>query len=155
MLSEGGPAHGEAHGYTRTEGAHASSLGMLVSNPVRGFPSSVPLSACVTLPIVQSRCLPVVLHVCNVLPRERKLMYRVVFPFELKLPNTTDDAAGRDALYSLFAVVVHVGSGPHHGALKTPNAGDWRCAVSSWRHMLVCFVVPSASQHALSLSAQR
>jgi hypothetical protein len=43
-------------------------------------------------------------------------MYRVVFPFELKLPNTTDDAAGRDALYSLFAVVVHVGSGPHHGA---------------------------------------
>jgi ubiquitin carboxyl-terminal hydrolase 12/46 len=47
--------------------------------------------------------------------RERKLMYRVVFPFELKLPNTTDDAAGRDALYSLFAVVVHVGSGPHHG----------------------------------------
>jgi hypothetical protein len=44
-------------------------------------------------------------------------MYRVVFPFELKLPNTTDDAAGRDALYSLFAVVVHVGSGPHHGEL--------------------------------------
>lgn len=55
------------------------------------------------------------LHVCSWLPRERKLMYRVVFPFELKLPNTTDDAAGRDALYSLFAVVVHVGSGPHHG----------------------------------------
>lgn len=52
---------------------------------------------------------------CVVLLRERKLMYRVVFPFELKLPNTTDDAAGRDALYSLFAVVVHVGSGPHHG----------------------------------------
>lgn len=46
-------------------------------------------------------------------------MYRVVFPFELKLPNTTDDAAGRDALYSLFAVVVHVGSGPHHG--------EWLC----------------------------
>lgn len=52
---------------------------------------------------------------CVLLRRERKLMYRVVFPFELKLPNTTDDAAGRDALYSLFAVVVHVGSGPHHG----------------------------------------
>jgi ubiquitin carboxyl-terminal hydrolase 12/46 len=46
----------------------------------------------------------------------RKLMYRVVFPFELKLPNTTDDADGQDAMYSLFAVVVHVGSGPHHGA---------------------------------------
>jgi ubiquitin carboxyl-terminal hydrolase 12/46 len=42
-------------------------------------------------------------------------MYRVVFPFELKLPNTTADAQGQDALYSLFAVVVHVGSGPHHG----------------------------------------
>ncbi|WIA11872.1 hypothetical protein OEZ85_011958 [Tetradesmus obliquus] len=49
------------------------------------------------------------------LHRMRKLMYRVVFPFELKLPNTTDDADGQDALYSLFAVVVHVGSGPHHG----------------------------------------
>lgn len=48
-------------------------------------------------------------------------MYRVVFPFELKLPNTTDDAAGRDALYSLFAVVVHVGSGPHHGEVDR----DW------------------------------
>lgn len=43
-------------------------------------------------------------------------MYRVVFPFELKLPNTTADAEGQDATYSLFAVVVHVGSGPHHGA---------------------------------------
>eukprot|EP00879_Flechtneria_rotunda_P002834 GHRR01003047.1.p1 GENE.GHRR01003047.1~~GHRR01003047.1.p1 ORF type:complete len:435 (+),score=163.33 GHRR01003047.1:149-1453(+) len=49
------------------------------------------------------------------LQRMRKLMYRVVFPFELKLPNTTDDAEGQDAMYSLFAVVVHVGSGPHHG----------------------------------------
>ena len=46
----------------------------------------------------------------------RKLMYRVVFPMELKLANTTsDDPAAPDTLYSLTAVVVHVGSGPHHG----------------------------------------
>lgn len=49
------------------------------------------------------------------LNRMRKLMYRVVFPMELKLSNTIDDAAGGEALYSLFAIVVHVGSGPHHG----------------------------------------
>lgn len=45
----------------------------------------------------------------------RKLMYRVVFPLELKLSNTTADAAGTDAPYNLTAVVVHVGSGPTHG----------------------------------------
>ena len=43
-------------------------------------------------------------------------MYRVVFPMELKLPNmTADSPAAADTLYSLSAVVVHVGSGPHHG----------------------------------------
>lgn len=47
--------------------------------------------------------------------RMRKLMYRVVFPLELKLSNMTSDAPGVDALYTLCAVVVHVGSGPHHG----------------------------------------
>ncbi|GLC37566.1 Ubiquitin carboxyl-terminal hydrolase 3 [Pleodorina starrii] len=48
--------------------------------------------------------------------RLRKLMYRVVFPMELKLSNTTgDDPAAADTLYNLTAVVVHVGSGPHHG----------------------------------------
>ncbi|GBF97840.1 ubiquitin carboxyl-terminal hydrolase [Raphidocelis subcapitata] len=46
---------------------------------------------------------------------KRKLPYRVVFPFELKLPNTMDGADGADAAYSLFAVVVHVGSNMHHG----------------------------------------
>jgi len=49
------------------------------------------------------------------LGRYKKLSYRVVFPMELKLCNTTDDAPGSDAEYSLFAVVVHVGSGPNHG----------------------------------------
>ncbi|KAL0349793.1 UNVERIFIED_CONTAM: Ubiquitin carboxyl-terminal hydrolase 3 [Sesamum radiatum] len=41
------------------------------------------------------------------LGRYKKLSYRVVFPLELKLSNTVEDA---DAEYSLFAVVVHVGS---------------------------------------------
>ncbi|KAK1313687.1 Ubiquitin carboxyl-terminal hydrolase 3 [Acorus calamus] len=46
------------------------------------------------------------------LSRHKKLSYRVVFPLELKLSNTVEDA---DSEYSLFAVVVHVGSGPNHG----------------------------------------
>ncbi|XP_022136637.1 ubiquitin carboxyl-terminal hydrolase 3 [Momordica charantia] len=46
------------------------------------------------------------------LGRYKKLLYRVVFPLELKLSNTVEDA---DSEYSLFAVVVHVGSGPNHG----------------------------------------
>lgn len=49
------------------------------------------------------------------LARYKKLSYRVVFPLELKLCNTTDDAPGSEAEYSLFAVVVHVGTGPNHG----------------------------------------
>lgn len=46
-----------------------------------------------------------------------KLMYRVVFPFELKLGSTSaaDGADGADASYQLFAVIVHVGSGLDHG----------------------------------------
>ncbi|CAN1190669.1 Ubiquitin carboxyl-terminal hydrolase 3 [Linum perenne] len=46
------------------------------------------------------------------LGRYKKLSYRVVFPLELKLSNTMEDS---DIEYSLFAVVVHVGSGPNHG----------------------------------------
>ncbi|XWS33330.1 hypothetical protein CRYUN_Cryun22dG0072500 [Craigia yunnanensis] len=46
------------------------------------------------------------------LGRFKKLSYRVVFPLELKLSNTVEDA---DSQYSLFAVVVHVGSGPNDG----------------------------------------
>jgi len=47
----------------------------------------------------------------------RKLNYRVVFPFELRLRNTSDDCNGADDFYDLFAVVVHVGQGPNHGEL--------------------------------------
>ncbi|CAO2815517.1 unnamed protein product [Amaranthus hypochondriacus] len=46
------------------------------------------------------------------LGRYKKLSYRVVFPLELKLTNTVEDA---DSEYSLFAVVIHVGTGPNHG----------------------------------------
>uniref|UniRef100_A0A453IZC6 Ubiquitin carboxyl-terminal hydrolase n=4 Tax=Triticinae TaxID=1648030 RepID=A0A453IZC6_AEGTS len=46
------------------------------------------------------------------LGRYKKLTYRVVFPLELKLMNTVDNS---DLEYSLFAVLVHVGSGPNHG----------------------------------------
>mmetsp|Transcript_1105 Transcript_1105/g.2404 ORF Transcript_1105/g.2404 Transcript_1105/m.2404 type:complete len:354 (-) Transcript_1105:746-1807(-) len=59
--------------------------------------------------------------------RMRKLMYRVVFPLELKLSNTTADAMGADVVYSLFSVVVHVGSGPHHGHYVSliKSHGNW------------------------------
>uniref|UniRef100_A0A6V7QVD3 ubiquitinyl hydrolase 1 n=1 Tax=Ananas comosus var. bracteatus TaxID=296719 RepID=A0A6V7QVD3_ANACO len=46
------------------------------------------------------------------LGRNKKLLYRVVFPLELKLSNTINNS---DAEYSLFAVVVHVGGGSNHG----------------------------------------
>eukprot|EP00884_Botryococcus_braunii_P006933 jgi/Botrbrau1/16240/Bobra.0066s0025.1 len=51
--------------------------------------------------------------------RLRKLMYRVVFPFELKLRNTVDECPEADDLYHLLAVVVHVGAGPNHGHYVT------------------------------------
>ncbi|KAI0275422.1 hypothetical protein BC834DRAFT_809089, partial [Gloeopeniophorella convolvens] len=44
-----------------------------------------------------------------------KLTYRVAFPFELRLFNTVDDVDDPDRLYELFGIVVHIGSGPHHG----------------------------------------
>ncbi|KAF8602409.1 cysteine proteinase [Ceratobasidium sp. AG-I] len=56
-----------------------------------------------------------------------KLSYRVAFPFELRLFNTVDDAQDPDRLYELFAIVVHVGSGPHHGHYITiaKQRGQW------------------------------
>ncbi|KAK9815432.1 hypothetical protein WJX72_003636 [[Myrmecia] bisecta] len=59
--------------------------------------------------------------------RMRKLMYRVVFPFELKLCNTTEECLAADAVYNLFGVVVHVGSGPNHGHYVSfvKSAGNW------------------------------
>ncbi|SCV71247.1 BQ2448_2835 [Microbotryum intermedium] len=49
------------------------------------------------------------------LQRHVKLNYRVVFPFELRLFNTADGVNNPDRLYELWAIVVHIGVGPHHG----------------------------------------
>lgn len=49
------------------------------------------------------------------LNRYIKVSYRVVFPLELRLFNTSDDAFNPERLYDLVAVVVHCGSGPNRG----------------------------------------
>ncbi|KAI9025953.1 hypothetical protein CLU79DRAFT_813227 [Phycomyces nitens] len=56
-----------------------------------------------------------------------KLTYRVVFPFELRLFNTCDETEDADRMYELWAVVVHIGSGPHHGHYVTlvKSNGQW------------------------------
>jgi len=47
--------------------------------------------------------------------RFMKLGYRVVFPLELRLFNTVDDAPNPDRMYKLWAIVIHIGAGLHHG----------------------------------------
>lgn len=61
------------------------------------------------------------------LGKYKKLSYRVVFPLELRLCNTSDDAEDPDRLYALFAVVVHVGSGPNQGHYVSliKSHGQW------------------------------
>ena len=49
------------------------------------------------------------------LQRLQKLFHKVVYPYHLRLFNTTDDAEDPDRLYELYAVVVHIGGGPYHG----------------------------------------
>uniref|UniRef100_A0A0D9VHF0 Ubiquitin carboxyl-terminal hydrolase n=1 Tax=Leersia perrieri TaxID=77586 RepID=A0A0D9VHF0_9ORYZ len=58
------------------------------------------------------------------LSRHKKLSYRVVYPMELKLGSMSEDA---DCEYSLFAIVVHVGSSPNHGHYVTQikSHGNW------------------------------
>lgn len=59
--------------------------------------------------------------------RLQKLFHRVVYPYHLRLFNTTEDAADQDRLYELYAVVVHIGGGPYHGhyvsIIKTQDRG--------------------------------
>ena len=61
------------------------------------------------------------------LARLQKLFCRVVYPYHLRLFNTTDDADDPDRLYELYAVVVHIGGGPYHGhyisIIKTQDRG--------------------------------
>lgn len=73
--------------------------------------------------------------------RLKKLMYRVVFPFELKLRNVADECADADNVFHLFAVVVHVGSGLNHGArlawflcLTAANVGAISCMARVHTH---------------------
>ncbi|KAF3903302.1 hypothetical protein AA313_de0204929 [Arthrobotrys entomopaga] len=49
------------------------------------------------------------------LGRHQKLFHRVVYPYHLRLFNTTDDAEDPDRLYELYAVIIHIGGGPYHG----------------------------------------
>jgi len=61
------------------------------------------------------------------LQKLQKLFHRVVYPYHLRLFNTTDDAEDPDRLYELYAVVVHIGGGPYHGhyvaIIKTEDRG--------------------------------
>ena len=61
------------------------------------------------------------------LQRLQKLFHKVVYPYHLRLFNTTDDAEDPDRLYELYAVVVHIGGGPYHGhyvaIIKTRDRG--------------------------------
>lgn len=61
------------------------------------------------------------------LQRLQKLFHKVVYPYYLRLFNTTDDAEDPDRLYELYAVVVHIGGGPYHGhyvaIIKTQDRG--------------------------------
>ncbi|XP_065556232.1 ubiquitin carboxyl-terminal hydrolase 46-like [Artemia franciscana] len=47
--------------------------------------------------------------------RHIKVSHRVVFPMELRLFNTSDDAMNPDRLYDLISIVVHCGTGPNRG----------------------------------------
>lgn len=59
--------------------------------------------------------------------RLQKLFHRVVYPYHLRMFNTTDDADDQDRLYELYAVVVHIGGNAYHGhyisVIKTPDRG--------------------------------
>jgi ubiquitin carboxyl-terminal hydrolase 9/13 len=59
--------------------------------------------------------------------RLQKLFHRVVYPYYLRMFNTTDDAEDPDRLYELYAVVVHIGGNAYHGhyvsIIKTQDRG--------------------------------
>jgi len=59
--------------------------------------------------------------------RLSKLFHRVVYPYQLRMFNTTDDAEDPDRMYELYAVVVHIGGNAYHGhyvsVIKTKDRG--------------------------------
>lgn len=71
---------------------------------------------CVSLCRMRVKRLPMILALhlkrfkyMEQLHRYTKLSYRVVFPLELRLFNTSGDAVNLDRMYDLVAVVVHCG----------------------------------------------
>lgn len=77
-------------------------------------------------------------------------MYRVVFPFELKLCNTSEGCDAADSIYNLFAVVVHIGSGMNHG--KPYQAGLKLCSLREFQAPCLHVQCPSTghNQHTAS-----
>ena len=64
------------------------------------------------------------------LQRFKKLSYRIAFPQELRLTDVCDEAHDPERKYRLFAVIIHAGSGPHHGhyvALVRAFGNQWLC----------------------------
>lgn len=59
--------------------------------------------------------------------RLQKLFHRVVYPYHLRMFNTTDATEDPDRLYELYAVVVHIGGNAYQGhyvtILKTAEHG--------------------------------
>ncbi len=59
--------------------------------------------------------------------RLQKLFHRVVYPYYLRMFNTSDDAEDPDRIYELYAVVVHIGGNAYHGhyvsVIKTKDRG--------------------------------
>ncbi|KAF6814245.1 ubiquitin carboxyl-terminal hydrolase creB [Colletotrichum sojae] len=59
--------------------------------------------------------------------RLQKLFHRVVYPYHLRMFNTTEDAEDPDRMYELYAVVVHIGGNAYHGhyvsVIKTQDRG--------------------------------
>lgn len=59
--------------------------------------------------------------------RLQKLFHRVVYPYHLRMFNTTDEAEDPDRMYELYAVVIHIGGNAYHGhyvsVIKTKDRG--------------------------------
>lgn len=59
--------------------------------------------------------------------RLQKLFHRIVYPYHIRMFNTTDDAEDQDRMYELYAVVVHIGGNAYHGhyvaVIKTKDKG--------------------------------
>lgn len=59
--------------------------------------------------------------------RLQKLFHRVVYPYQLRMFNTTEDAEDPDRLYELYAAVIHIGGHAYHGhyvsVIKTEDRG--------------------------------